>query len=374
MWSKVRAFMTLPREIEAAFWEDSLRKNQISLLVIAIMIFGMELFNIARVLFWSSAGLGTLNNRIYFGLYCALLAGAGLYLVLQHLLRGRTVRVRWAVQYGAVWFFFLWHILLNAYDLIRNPGGETFTFFTAVMGLAVFIQMPSLFSGICFGLGYVLFLLLTAGRVSVGDQINLTFSVIVALAVSLTHSHHTVVEIAQRQEIRRMNGQLQLLLRQDPLTGLLNKKASENCVSGALEAAGPDRPLALLLLDLDDFKAVNDRYGHPQGDAVLEKTAQALRRTLTADGTCIGRVGGDEFLALISPAGDGRALEEQGRRILEAVAAIRWPGQEAPVRCSLGILRVSRPGVSYEAAYQAVDRALYEAKRAGKGRCCLQAI
>ena len=59
-----RDFFSVPEELRPAFWQDTLYKNRLSLLVICIMIFGMELFNMARVLLWSSSGLGTLNNRI----------------------------------------------------------------------------------------------------------------------------------------------------------------------------------------------------------------------------------------------------------------------------------------------------------------------
>ena len=88
MWQGFLSFFRIPPEIREGFWQDALQKNRLSLLVICIMIFGMEPYNMARVLLWSSSGLGTLNNRIYFGMYLALWLAAALHLVLRHLLRG----------------------------------------------------------------------------------------------------------------------------------------------------------------------------------------------------------------------------------------------------------------------------------------------
>ena len=124
MLGRIAAFLRIPQEVRPAYWEETLARNQVSLLIISIMIFGMELFNIVNVLFLSSSGLGTRNNRIYFSLYCALLLAAALALALQRAVRRRSRGVRWAVQYGATLFFLLWHVCVNAYDLYRSPDGE----------------------------------------------------------------------------------------------------------------------------------------------------------------------------------------------------------------------------------------------------------
>ena len=136
----LRNFFVIPHTLRSEFWQDTLKQNRLSLLVICLMIFGMELFNMARVLFWSASGLDSRNNRIYFFMYCALCGSAALYLLLRHLLRSSSTRVRWAVQYGAVLFFLLWHVCLNAYDLIRDPTAEVGIYTTAVLGLSIFIQ------------------------------------------------------------------------------------------------------------------------------------------------------------------------------------------------------------------------------------------
>lgn len=368
MHKKALELLTIPPAIQLEFWQDTLQKNRISLLVISAMIFGMELFNIARVLFWSMSGLRSANNRIYFAMYCALLLGAGLYLLLQYWLQKASHRIQWAVQAGTVAFFLLWHVILNAYALFRNPAAGTYTFITAIGGLAMFIQMPAAFGATYFGLGYALFMLLSAAALDMGTIINLTMTTIVALAISFTRCRHTVIELSQRRKISQINTQLQQLLQKDPLTGLLNKKATENCISCALASATQTDPLALFMMDLDDFKSINDRYGHPCGDHVLMETAQKLRLVFP-DAMCVGRIGGDEFAILLHCAADSKALQRQGGQLIQSLSDICWLGKKLEVSCSVGILRVGRPGVNYERLYAETDQVLYDAKRCGKG-CC----
>ncbi|MDO4314762.1 MAG: GGDEF domain-containing protein [Oscillospiraceae bacterium] len=368
MHKKTLELLTIPPAIRLEFWQDTLQKNRISLLVISVMIFGMELFNIARVLFWSASGLRSANNRIYFTMYCALLLGAALYLLLQYRLQKASHHMQWAVQAGAVAFFLLWHVSLNAYDLSRNPAAGTYTFITAIAGLAMFIQMPAAFGAAYFGLGYALFMLLSAAALDMGTVINLTMTTIVALAISFTRCRHAVIELSQRRKISQINTQLQQLLQKDPLTGLLNKKATENCISCALASVTQADPLAMFMMDLDDFKSINDRYGHPCGDHVLMETARKLRLVFP-DAMCVGRIGGDEFAVLLHCAADGKALKRQGHQFIQALSEIRWLEQRLDVSCSVGILRIGLPGVGYERLYAETDRVLYDAKRCGKG-CC----
>ena len=145
MRNRIRDFLHVPPEIYPEFRQDTFQRNRLSLLVICVMIFGMELYNMARVLFLSRSGLATLNNRIYFGMYCALLLAAAAYLILNRLMREAPARKRWALQYGTALFMLLWHVCINAYDLSREADGEIAIYTTAMLGIAVFIQMPGAF-------------------------------------------------------------------------------------------------------------------------------------------------------------------------------------------------------------------------------------
>ena len=372
MKEKLLEFLRIPPEVRSVFWQDILQKNRLSLLVICVMIFGMELFNMARVLFLSSVGLGTLNNRIYFGLYFSLWLAAALYLLLSYRTRRAPARKRWAVQYGAVLFFLLWHVVCNAYDLIQGHSAATTIYITAVLALAVFIQMPGLFSIIAYVSAYTLFMALTAPVLDEGAKINLTFTTIVSLAVSLTTCRHTVVMTAQRQEIDQINRQLHTLLQRDPLTGLLNTAAFSHCVERCLADAPAEGMATLLIIDLDDFKSVNDQYGHPCGDYVLQETALRLQAVFPgAEG--IGRIGGDEFAVVLRETEEA-AVERMGQQLIEAVSAITWQRHRVGAGCSVGGCRFRRSDVTYEQIYHQADQTLYEAKGMGKGRCRLRTL
>ena len=139
-------------------------------------------------------------------------------------------------------------------------------------------------------------------RILPGYYLCLGVHFAVALAVSLAHAHHISVMLKQQKQIVEMNAKLQELVHQDPLTGLLNKTTVECWAEQLLqrpEQTGEATGLTLFLVDLDEFKEINDRYGHPCGDYVLVETAEALRRVFP-DATSLGRIGGDEFAILYS--------------------------------------------------------------------------
>ena len=367
MKEKLLDFLKIPSDICEAYWRETLEKNRISVLAICVIIFGAEIYNIARVLFWSPSGLGTFNNRIYFGMYCILLVLAALVLVLQHLLRKAPPRVQWGVQYGFILLTFLWHIGLNVYDLMGTPYGETTIFTTAILGLGFFIQMPGFLSLLFFGLGYSIFFLLAASLLDTGAKVNLTITFVVALAVSLTCNYHAVVSLRQRREIRQMNARLQELIQKDPLTGLLNKVAFQSCAEQMLSQSSQKGKLTLLMMDLDNFKKVNDTYGHLCGDYVLMEAALKLR-SVFCNAVGIGRIGGDEFAVLLSGTSQESPIKELAGQIIQEISEIRWQNQPAGVGCSIGICRNQGCLATYEQLYQEADRALYKAKGQGKGR------
>ena len=198
--------------------------------------------------------------------------------------RGAKLTSRLRIQYACVAFAFLWHICLNAYDLMRDPDGEVSIYMTAMLGLAVFIQMPSALSVVYHAAGYAVFALLAGRYLESGPLLNLTFSSIVAVAVSLTKNHSTVVVLSQRREISQINRQLQALLQKDPLTGLLNRRRLRKRWCRACKARTAATGLTLLMFDLDNFTDVNDRFGHPCGDYVLRETAARLQANLSRRG------------------------------------------------------------------------------------------
>ena len=153
----------------------------------------------------------------------------------------------------------------------------------------------------------------------------------------------------------------------DPLTGLLNRSAFEEALHREVAGRG-ERP-ALLLLDLDGFKAVNDTLGHLAGDDVLVGVARVLQSGVRAS-DAVARLGGDEFAVLL-PATDASTGERLARRLIGLVQADpELSDSRAPVGVSVGLARIAGPSTA-AALVAAADEAMYQAKRSGGHRVAL---
>jgi diguanylate cyclase (GGDEF)-like protein len=160
--------------------------------------------------------------------------------------------------------------------------------------------------------------------------------------------------------------------RQDSLTGLLNRHGLFQALDQAVAEARPGhREFAVLYLDLDGFKAVNDTYGHAAGDALLKQVSERLS-ALMPDGAVAARIGGDEFVLLIRQDPDCEA-QAVGERIVQSVSQPYDLEQENPIFIggSVGIALIPRHGADTAAVLHAADRALYLAKSAGKRRTAM---
>ncbi|MFC4017193.1 GGDEF domain-containing protein [Micromonospora sp. GCM10011542] len=158
----------------------------------------------------------------------------------------------------------------------------------------------------------------------------------------------------------------------DPLTGLPNRRAFYRLAATLLtDAAG--RPLIAVVLDLDDFKLINDRYGHAAGDQVLISVAERL--AAFAGDNLVARLGGDEFAGLLaSPTVDRRWIEHASRRLTEMLAApIPLGSRSVRVTASVGLAPVTGPGQLTEALSRA-DEAMYQAKSLGTSRAPRQLV
>jgi diguanylate cyclase (GGDEF)-like protein len=153
----------------------------------------------------------------------------------------------------------------------------------------------------------------------------------------------------------------------DPLTGLANRRVAESALETELRRADRfDEPLALLMTDLDDFKSINDRWGHPFGDEVLREFAASLRESIR-DIDLSGRWGGEEF-AVVLPGTDvegGAALAERIRANLRGRIITAPDGERVHVTASFGVAAYP-DAEGKDDLVAAADAALYEAKRAGK--------
>jgi diguanylate cyclase (GGDEF)-like protein len=153
----------------------------------------------------------------------------------------------------------------------------------------------------------------------------------------------------------------------DPLTGLYNRRFAEPCIEAeVLRSRRNGTPLTLLMLDLDGFKQINDRYGHAAGDVALQAVAERLRKAVRGSDLA-ARLGGDEFLLLLPECDLGQLWHVLARL---TPFEIEVGGQKIPVTFSAG-WKQHEPGETYKDLLEAADRALYEKKRAsGSSRPC----
>lgn len=153
--------------------------------------------------------------------------------------------------------------------------------------------------------------------------------------------------------------------RHDLLTGIYNKVTFESEASKALAAKKDDEVSALFLIDLDDFKQVNDTFGHQTGDEVLKALSGILSRTFRSS-DIIGRIGGDEFMALMPISKDESLSQTDGmaQTILEKIRAAKI-GKAQNLTCSIGV-GIDDAHCGFPALYALADKALYAAKEKGK--------
>jgi Amt family ammonium transporter len=166
-------------------------------------------------------------------------------------------------------------------------------------------------------------------------------------------------------ERRRLESQLAFLAERDPLTHLLNRSQLDPAVQRALDATREGRSAALMCLDLDDFKVVNDTAGHAAGDALLQSIAHLISRHTRPTDTVI-RLGGDEFVIVLPDAPLAQA-EIVAERIRAAVEHHRhtFGGRDFRVTTSIGLLDL-HPGLCLEDALARSDAACYASKRNGR--------
>jgi diguanylate cyclase len=164
------------------------------------------------------------------------------------------------------------------------------------------------------------------------------------------------------------------LARHDSLTGLLNRTGFVDALERKLAAGGRQKSAALLFLDLDSFKPINDTFGHQAGDRLLQLVAERLRHTLSA-ADVIARLGGDEFVVLADDLTPEQALAV-GERLITGVTRSYELGEgiRGNVGVSIGLAMSPEHGTEAEMLLSIADAALYEAKSSGKSCCRMASV
>ncbi|SEI08208.1 diguanylate cyclase (GGDEF) domain-containing protein [Rhizobium tibeticum] len=171
-------------------------------------------------------------------------------------------------------------------------------------------------------------------------------------------------------ELRRTNLVLQALAEKDPLTGLANRRTFERFLAAAIQRSSPESGTAILLIDIDHFKSVNDRFGHPTGDRCLKSLASLLENIPDLSNALAARFGGEEFVVVYDAPSSDHALE-YARFLCRKIEQLETQSVDGTYLRFTGSIGVSfttstseEPGDLLEKA----DRALYDAKRSGRNR------
>jgi diguanylate cyclase (GGDEF)-like protein len=177
------------------------------------------------------------------------------------------------------------------------------------------------------------------------------------------------IDITERKLLER---RLSHLAATDSLTGIANRAgffdAAQREIAASLRS---EKPPALLMIDMDHFKQINDTYGHETGDAVLRSFAKLCRRQFRAN-DIVGRLGGEEFAILLPQASRETALA-RAEKLRASTEKLRFRGRaaELQVTASIGVTFFEPGEKSLDAALSRTDKALYAAKRNGRNRVCL---
>jgi diguanylate cyclase (GGDEF)-like protein len=195
-------------------------------------------------------------------------------------------------------------------------------------------------------------------------------SVLILLVVALLGRTSSKLAQSRRETLlERMEHakQVEYLAYHDGLTGLPNRSLFSRLLHQAIQQAGRhDRTLALLFLDLDRFKHINDTLGHEAGDQLLKEVARRLRSCLRESDT-VARLGGDEFVVLLPELTDGSYAAVVAQKALSSIAKpFKLVGQEFRVTGSIGIATHPQDGLDEEALTKNADIAMYKAKEQGK--------
>lgn len=186
---------------------------------------------------------------------------------------------------------------------------------------------------------------------------------VVFLAFLIIRASDLKREVAQRIAAEETANRL---ARHDPLTGVANRRLFNEELTRRIDAAAAKgERLAVLFLDLDRFKVINDTEGHDWGDRVLRITADRVRATIRPQ-DFVARLGGDEFAALVRVSNEEDIIRLAERFLIAIEAPIGWQGKEVAITASLGIAVYPTDGAAADVLLQRADIAMYQAKAAGR--------
>ena len=198
---------------------------------------------------------------------------------------------------------------------------------------------------------------------------TLYFSSILLLEVTTALLYLMLNSQRLAKSLMKAQADLEKLAVSDMLTGLYNRrKLEEVCTAAITHARAHNRPSSLLLIDLDHLKQMNDTFGHPAGDALINTVVRIIRSQLR-DQDILGRLGGDEFVVVL-PAMTKATAQEFAEQIRQAVRnqPFLWEGQEMAMSISIGVADLNDEDSNWQDWLKRADNNLYQAKKGGRNQ------
>lgn len=205
------------------------------------------------------------------------------------------------------------------------------------------------------------------------DVLHSTMGMVAGVGISWILSRSKITNIISNQQLQETNEALYRSSITDALTGLPNRAQTMKILTDLSEHPA-ENFLVCIVMDIDYFKAYNDNYGHPEGDALLRRLGEALKDFSQRAGLTLGRIGGEEFMALCETDSEeyGKSVATRLRQMVEKMAV---PHKASSVSCnvtvSVGLFTAPAKAEIIQRAYILADYALYHAKNNGRN-CCWQ--
>lgn len=247
-----------------------------------------------------------------------------------------------------------------------DGNGELFRRMAIAMGISIPLSVALTLALMAYVFGTDLDAVIT---VSLGYKFGICMAILGPVALGPLAYYRTHLAIRQRD---RAEVELRRMAETDQLTGLLNRRGIDAALSASFAGHDRGQPLSVLMLDVDFFKSVNDRFGHDFGDAALIHVATVLRGFMQSHRSILGRRGGEEFIAVL-PGLDAAEAVSVAERLREAVAnsPVAIAANTAAITVSIGVA-AARPGaISPSRLVSEADAALYSAKASGRNRVVL---
>ncbi len=361
------------------------KRNIANAQILLPVVILLQLINIVHVLFFSHSGLATSNNMTYFLLYVVLALFSFVGLWRGWRLRKRLPKSAKNVLLESIVFcgiFLLWSTILTLLDLRSSDDPTVFviTVFTA----SIFLHMAPGVSIPLFAVNEAILLIgylwvRNGADLNSGIFINTMVMTIFAAMLSVMYYCNQSRDYAyvktsaeKNAEIEHMNQRLKILVQTDPLTGLLNRRFMDEMLPGIWEQCQKaQKPLAFLMIDIDDFKHFNDQFGHQAGDQCIEKMAKVFQKYSDSANSYAFRYGGEEF-AMVYLGLDKGASKELAETIRQEVESL-FADQHITV--SVGVYHgLPQSQDTADAFIHKADRALYRAKTNHKNQVVLDSI